>query len=129
MSNLPPVGEVRPYILEILRRLPEIIRLLEPQQVQVFYEAVGYMVAASPSREALIEQLMQLRDPGMSRPNTLFDIGKTEDTDTLFVSLSRSLVVSQWYQRSLADSLAICCKCTDSTATPSRRRSQAEDRE
>ena len=60
MSNLPPVGEVRPYILEILRRLPEIIRLLEPQQVQVFYEAVGYMVAASPSREALIEQLMQL---------------------------------------------------------------------
>jgi hypothetical protein len=54
------VGESRPFIFELLKRLPDVIRLLEPQQVQVFYEAVGYVIASSSTREVLIEQLMQL---------------------------------------------------------------------
>ena len=38
-------GEQYPFIEEIVNMMPTIICDLEPQQVQTFYEAIGYMIA------------------------------------------------------------------------------------
>lgn len=62
-------GEQEPFIDEILRTLHRITVDLSPQQVHTFYEAVGYMIAAQPSKpiqERLIAKLMEL-------PNSAWD--------------------------------------------------------
>ena len=63
------VGEVMPFIDELLANINSIICDLQPQQVHTFYEAVGHMIAASTDsqqQEQLIEKYMQL-------PNTVWD--------------------------------------------------------
>ncbi|XP_062503656.1 exportin-1-like isoform X2 [Corticium candelabrum] len=63
------VGEVMPFIEEILNNISAIICDLQPQQVHTFYEAVGYMINAQSdgmARERLIEKYMSL-------PNQIWD--------------------------------------------------------
>merc|ERR1719411_717997 len=63
------VGEVMPFIDELLGSINSIICDLQPQQVQTFYEAVGHMISASTDQsqqEQLIEKYMQL-------PNQVWD--------------------------------------------------------
>merc|ERR1719458_668787 len=63
------VGEVMPFIDELLGGITSIICDLQPQQVQTFYEAVGHMISASTDQqqqETLIEKYMQL-------PNAVWD--------------------------------------------------------
>ena len=55
------VGEVMPFINEILDNIQTIICDLEPQQVHTFYEAIGCMISAQAdqgTRNQLIEKLM-----------------------------------------------------------------------
>lgn len=62
-------GETGPFIDEILSGLNSIICDLSPQQVHVFYEAVGCLISAQTDpaiRENLIERLMQL-------PNSIWE--------------------------------------------------------
>ncbi|EPQ19150.1 Exportin-1 [Myotis brandtii] len=63
------VGEVMPFIDEILNNINTIICDLQPQQVHTFYEAVGYMIGAQTDQtvqEHLIEKYMLL-------PNQVWD--------------------------------------------------------
>ncbi|KAM6202990.1 LOW QUALITY PROTEIN: exportin-1-like [Rhynchocyon petersi] len=57
------VGEVMPFIDEILNNINTIICDLQPQQVHTFYEAVGYMIGAQTDQtvqENLLEKYMLL---------------------------------------------------------------------
>ena len=57
------VGEVMPFIEEILNGINTIICDLQPQQVHTFYEAVGLMIGAQTEQQAqehLIERYMLL---------------------------------------------------------------------
>eukprot|EP00063_Salmo_salar_P066825 XP_014041660.1 PREDICTED: exportin-1-like [Salmo salar] len=63
------VGEVMPFIDEILNNINTIICDLQPQQVHTFYEAVGYMIGAQTDQavqEHIIEKYMLL-------PNQVWD--------------------------------------------------------
>ncbi|ESP02273.1 hypothetical protein LOTGIDRAFT_224905 [Lottia gigantea] len=63
------VGEVMPFIEDILNGINTIICDLQPQQVHTFYEAVGLMISAQTeqaAREHLIERYMLL-------PNQVWD--------------------------------------------------------
>ncbi|XP_060560923.1 exportin-1-like isoform X1 [Ruditapes philippinarum] len=63
------VGEVMPFIEEILNGVNTIICDLQPQQVHTFYEAVGMMISAQTdqvAQEHLIERYMLL-------PNQVWD--------------------------------------------------------
>jgi exportin-1 len=63
------MGEISPFIEEILSTTSTIICDLMPQQVHTFYEAVGYMISAqndSAIQEQLIERYMLL-------PNQVWD--------------------------------------------------------
>lgn len=56
-------GDSRPFIEEILENLPEIIRDLEPSQVETFYEAMATIIASCTDpkqRQALLFKLMDL---------------------------------------------------------------------
>lgn len=56
-------GEVTPYIEEILGTIDVITSDLQAQQVHTFYEAVGYMIAAQPNKQAqerLVVKCMEL---------------------------------------------------------------------
>ncbi|KAF4603923.1 Karyopherin transporter [Pleurotus pulmonarius] len=62
-------SEQEPFIDEILRSLHRITVDLSAQQVHTFYEAVGYMISATPNKpqqEKLIAKLMEL-------PNNAWD--------------------------------------------------------
>merc|ERR1719339_848814 len=61
------VGEVMPFIEEILNGINTIICDLQPQQVHTFYEAVGLMIGAQTEQQAqehLIERYMLLPNQG-----------------------------------------------------------------
>jgi exportin-1 len=63
------VGEMMPFIDEILNGINTIICDLQPQQVHTFYEAIGFMISAQTEdipRERLIEKYMLL-------PNQVWD--------------------------------------------------------
>jgi len=63
------VGEVMPFIEEILNNISTTVCDLQPQQVHTFYEAVGYMISAQTDQivtERLIEKCMLL-------PNQIWD--------------------------------------------------------
>lgn len=62
-------GETRPFIEEILDNINSIICDLQQQQVQTFYEAVGYMIS-SQSDEAIQEHLIK---DYMLLPNQVWD--------------------------------------------------------
>ncbi|EDV20281.1 uncharacterized protein TRIADDRAFT_51014 [Trichoplax adhaerens] len=73
-------AEVMPFIETILNDLSSIICDLQPQQVQTFYEAVGYMISAQPDKvvmERLIEKLMSL--PNSSWDTILNEASKNPD--------------------------------------------------
>jgi len=56
------VGEAMPFIDELCLNLRAIISDLEPGQMHVFYEAIGYMVSAqadAPTRDGLLMKLME----------------------------------------------------------------------
>jgi hypothetical protein len=57
------IGETYIFVEEILNTLPQIISDLEPQQIQTFYEAVGYMIHAHTdpvARKNLVIKFMDL---------------------------------------------------------------------
>ncbi|CAB3992025.1 exportin-1 isoform X1 [Paramuricea clavata] len=75
------VGEVMPFIEEILNTIQTIICDLQPQQIHTFYEAVGYMISAqsdSVVQERLIEKYMSL--PNHVWDNIIKDATKNVDT-------------------------------------------------
>lgn len=75
------VGEVMPFIEEILGGINAIICDLQPQQVHTFYEAVGLMISAQAdhgAQEALIEKYMTL-------PNQVWDSIITQATQNVEV--------------------------------------------
>lgn len=63
------VGEVMPFIDELLASINSIICDLQPQQVQTFYEAVGHMISASTDQQ----QQEQLIEKYMVLPNQVWD--------------------------------------------------------
>lgn len=57
------VGESEPFVAELLRNMPETIKLLEPHQIHSFYESVGHLISAETDpqrRDQYIMQLMEL---------------------------------------------------------------------
>ncbi|KAI9273988.1 nuclear export factor CRM1 [Helicostylum pulchrum] len=57
------VGEVRPFVEEIIETIDHITSDLSPQQIHTFYEAVGYMISAQTnkaSQERLIGKFMYM---------------------------------------------------------------------
>lgn len=63
------VGEVMPFIEEILNSVNTIICDLQPQQIHTFYEAVGLMISAQMD-QAVQSQLI---DKYMNLPNRVWD--------------------------------------------------------
>ncbi|CAG8749182.1 22685_t:CDS:10 [Gigaspora margarita] len=63
-------GESCPFIEEILNTIENITKDLSPQQVQTFYEAVGYMISAQMTKqiqERLVIMYMELPNAGWDR--------------------------------------------------------------
>ncbi|CAI2165301.1 1535_t:CDS:10 [Funneliformis geosporum] len=70
-------GENTPFIDEIISGIETITKDLSPQQVQTFYEAVGYMISAQTNKnvqERLVMNYMELPNQGWDR--ILEDISK-----------------------------------------------------
>lgn len=60
---VPQLNEYKPFVEELLDDIHTHISDLEPRQIDTFYEAVGYMIAAQDApavRLALIEKLMEI---------------------------------------------------------------------
>lgn len=56
------VGESEPFVSELLTGLPTTITDLEPHQIHMFYEAVGYMISAESDPQKRDEFLRRLMD-------------------------------------------------------------------
>ncbi len=72
-------GETKPFIVEILEQLPDIIGKLETHQVQSFYESCGCIIATEPDtsqRNQLIMKLFEL--PNSSWRNLLYSASCNE---------------------------------------------------
>lgn len=68
-------GEQEPFVDEILRSLHRITVDLSAQQVHTFYEAVGYMISATPNKpqqEKLIAKLMELPNNAVCSPSPFY---------------------------------------------------------
>ena len=65
------LGETAPYLKELLENLLSIISLLQTHQVNVFYEAVGWMVAAEGNPAVRKEWLQKT----MQKPNEVWKHG------------------------------------------------------
>ncbi|GAB5354779.1 hypothetical protein AAMO2058_000148600 [Amorphochlora amoebiformis] len=61
-------GESRPYVEVVIEQVPDLIRDLEPHQVEKFYEAVGVMVNSVQNQEKKQRYLTAL----MNLPNQLW---------------------------------------------------------
>lgn len=73
-------GESRPFIMDMLDSVPDIIQKLEPHQVQSFYEACGCIIASdtdSAMRRQLIMKLFEL--PNSSWQQLLYSASVSED--------------------------------------------------
>mmetsp|Transcript_4585 Transcript_4585/g.12407 ORF Transcript_4585/g.12407 Transcript_4585/m.12407 type:complete len:1103 (-) Transcript_4585:1209-4517(-) len=73
------VSETKPFIVEMLETLPEIIAELEPHQIQSFYESCGCIIAAHPDvaiRDQLIVKLFEL--PNQSWQQIIFAANSDE---------------------------------------------------
>ncbi|KAI9592800.1 CRM1 C terminal-domain-containing protein [Syncephalis fuscata] len=67
---LQQIGELRPFIEEILENIDRITTDLSPQQINTFYEGVGYMVNAqsnAASQEVLLSKLMHIPNMAWQR--------------------------------------------------------------
>ena len=62
-------GEMAPFIDEILSNISNIISDLQPSQIHIFYEAVGYMIQAQSDKVAQERLIVKLMEP----PNTAWD--------------------------------------------------------
>lgn len=62
-------GESRPFIEDIIERLPQIICDLQASQVHTFYRAMGCMLEAEPGKDMAERHLASL----MSMPNSSWD--------------------------------------------------------
>ena len=56
------VGESEPFVAELLRGLPETIKLLEAHQIHSFYESVGHMISAETDPQRRDEYLLRLME-------------------------------------------------------------------
>lgn len=73
-------GEIEPFIVEMLEKLPEIIQKLEPHQIHSFYESCGCIIASEvePSRQSqLIMKLFEL--PNSSWRQLLYSASISEE--------------------------------------------------
>lgn len=73
-------GEIRPFIIEMLETLPEIIQKLETHQIQSFYEACGCIIASEvdgSTQNMLIMKLFEL--PNSSWQQLLYSASFSED--------------------------------------------------
>lgn len=73
-------GESRAFIVEMLESVPDIIRRLEPHQIQSFYEACGCIIASETdqaTRDQLIRKLFEL--PNSSWQQLLYSASISED--------------------------------------------------
>lgn len=73
-------GESRPFIVEMLETLPEIIQKLETHQIQSFYESCGCIIASehdTTTQNQLIMKLFQL--PNSSWQQLLYSASFSED--------------------------------------------------
>lgn len=93
------VGEIMPFIEEILGTISSIICDLQTQQVHTFYEAVGYMISAqvdSVAQEILIEKYMmlpnQVWDEIISQASKNVDILKDQDAVKQLASILKTNV-------------------------------------
>jgi exportin-1 len=93
--------EVAPYIEEILNTIDQITSDLQPQQVHTFYEAVGYMIAAQPSKpmqERLIAKFMELPnrawDGLIVQAGQNVDILNQPDTVKVFANILKTNVAA-----------------------------------
>jgi len=91
------VGETKPFIVEMLETLPDIIAELEPHQIQSFYEACGCIIAAHGDvsiRNQLIVKLFEL--PNQSWQQIIFAANSDEsvlqnrDTMKKFVNILKT---------------------------------------
>eukprot|EP00795_Rhopilema_esculentum_P002799 gene2799-1022_t len=90
------VGEVMPFIEEILNNISTIICDLQPQQVHVFYEAVGCMISAqtdSVVTDRLIEKCMQL--PNQVWDGIIASATKVDLKSTLLEGLQYLVLISE----------------------------------
>ncbi|KDR14611.1 exportin-1 [Zootermopsis nevadensis] len=93
------VGEVMPFIEEILTTISTIICDLQTQQVHTFYEAVGYMISAQVDQvmqEHLIEKYMmlpnQVWDDIISQASKNVDVLKDQDAVKQLASILKTNV-------------------------------------
>lgn len=93
------VGEVMPFIEEILTTISTIICDLQAQQVHTFYEAVGYMISAQVDQviqEHLIEKYMmlpnQVWDDVISQASKNVDVLKDQDAVKQLASILKTNV-------------------------------------
>ncbi|XP_054260952.1 exportin-1 [Macrosteles quadrilineatus] len=93
------VGEVMPFIEEILSSISTIICDLQTQQVHTFYEAVGYMISAQTDtvqQELLIEKYMMLPnqcwDSIISQAARNVDVLKEPDAVKQLISILKTNV-------------------------------------
>lgn len=73
-------GEARPFIMDILEQLPEIIGKLETHQIHSFYESCGCIVATEPDNNARHQLIMKLFElPNGSWRQLLFSASCNEE--------------------------------------------------
>lgn len=84
-------GEERPFVEEILMNMPSIIDMLSPGQIQVFYEAIGHMIAAENREQQQANLLKKLfEEPNAivsllmkKKKNSIADLEKKSGTGSL----------------------------------------------
>lgn len=73
-------GESRPFIVEMLEQLPEIIAKLETHQIQSFYESCGCIIASEVDGETQNKLIMKLFElPNTSWQQLLYSASFSED--------------------------------------------------
>eukprot|EP00173_Palmaria_palmata_P005479 Plantae.Rhodophyta-Palmaria_palmata.ctg982.p1 GENE.Plantae.Rhodophyta-Palmaria_palmata.ctg982~~Plantae.Rhodophyta-Palmaria_palmata.ctg982.p1 ORF type:complete len:649 (-),score=136.40 Plantae.Rhodophyta-Palmaria_palmata.ctg982:186-1850(-) len=73
-------SENRPFVSEVLENLPDIIQVLEPQQIHSFYESCGCVIASQtdvPQRNQLIMKLFEL--PNQSWQSLIYTAQMSEE--------------------------------------------------
>eukprot|EP00730_Choanoeca_flexa_P018270 TRINITY_DN8877_c0_g1_i1.p1 TRINITY_DN8877_c0_g1~~TRINITY_DN8877_c0_g1_i1.p1 ORF type:complete len:1093 (+),score=360.10 TRINITY_DN8877_c0_g1_i1:50-3280(+) len=82
------MGEVMPFVEEILNKMPITINELQPHQIHTFYEAVGHMISAQTNPETqanLIANMMSMCNRQWSQimSQASNDVSIFANTDTL----------------------------------------------
>lgn len=78
-TSLQP-GETRPFIVDMLEQLPEIIDKLEPHQIHSFYESCGCILATEADRSTRNQLIMKLFElPNNSWQQLLYSASVSQD--------------------------------------------------